>query len=253
MAIGLLMRGDDAGMSRSANRAIREACEKGICRNISVLAPAPELEDAALCLRDLPDVAFGLHVDLTAEWDVPHWGPLLPAQQVPALLAPGGGFYQVPNPLHDHHAPLEQMMAEIEAQLARLRKAGFRISYMDEHMNVGWVGELAGALADMARREGLVFRPPLLSLPELPAGSGIRPGDHAGHLAAQVRGCPDGDYLVIGHPAYDDEEMRRVCRERNPAGEIARDREQQRLMFTRADVLETVTARGARLLRYDQL
>lgn len=253
MAVGLLMRGDDAGMSRSANRAIREACEKGICRNVSVLAPAPELEDAAQCLRDLPNVAFGLHADLTAEWDVPHWGPLLPAREVPALIAPGGGFYQVPNPLHDNHAPVEQMMAEIVAQLARLRQAGFRISYIDEHMGVGWVGDLAEALADLARREGLVFRPPLQPLPELPEGSAVRPGDHAGRLAAQLQVCPDGDYLVIGHPAYDDEEMRRVCRQKTPAGETARDREQQRLMFTRADVLEAVTARGARLLRYDQL
>lgn len=123
MTIRLVTRADDAGMSHSANRAIRETCEQGICRNVSVMAPAPCLADAADCLCDLRGICFGLHVDLNAEWESPRWGTVLPASQVPALIEPDGGFFRNPAQLHERNVPLEQMVAEVKAQLARARAA----------------------------------------------------------------------------------------------------------------------------------
>lgn len=61
----LVTRADDAGSSRSANRAIHQTATQGIARNISLMACGPQIEDAAKSLCDLDGVDFGLHVCLS--------------------------------------------------------------------------------------------------------------------------------------------------------------------------------------------
>jgi hypothetical protein len=249
--IRLVTRADDAAMSRSANRAIRETCEHGLVRNISVMAPAPFLEDAAETLAGLPDVAFGLHVCLNCEWESPRWGPVLPPDQVPGLLAEDGRLTRDPKVLHHRGLTADTILPEIRAQLDRLREVGFDVSYIDEHMGFGWVGGLGDALGDLAAHEGLIYRMDLKRLPRPDAA--IAPGDHPGRLLEQLRRAEPGTYLVVGHPAYDDEEMRAVERLGEGAGDVARDRNLQRLQFVRADILTLCRDRGIVPIRYDGL
>ena len=49
----LITRADDFGSSHSANQAIYEVSKKGIVKNVSVMACAPYLEEAAeICLKE---------------------------------------------------------------------------------------------------------------------------------------------------------------------------------------------------------
>jgi predicted glycoside hydrolase/deacetylase ChbG (UPF0249 family) len=91
--IQLLTRGDDAGSSRSANRAIRQCCDEGILRNVSVMACGPAFEDAVRVLDGLGHVDFGLHICLSAEWDAPRWSSVAPREQVPSLLDESAMFH----------------------------------------------------------------------------------------------------------------------------------------------------------------
>jgi predicted glycoside hydrolase/deacetylase ChbG (UPF0249 family) len=161
--IQLCTRGDDAGCCVAANRAVEQAAKFGILKNLSVMVPGPAFEDAAARLRDIKNVSLGLHVTLNSEWERVRWGPVLSAAKVPALVDSSGYFTPTPKHLNDREPPLEQMVAEVRAQLHKARAAGMRIDYIDEHMGVGWVRGLRQEIIQLADREGLRFKESLPS------------------------------------------------------------------------------------------
>lgn len=82
----LITRADDFGSSHSANQAIYEVSKKGIVKNVSVMACAPYLEEAAEMLASSKDVTFGMHSVINAEWDRVVWGPVAPKEKVKSLI-----------------------------------------------------------------------------------------------------------------------------------------------------------------------
>ena len=90
----LITRADDFGSSHSANQAIYEVSKKGIVKNVSVMACAPYLEEAAEMLASSKDVTFGMHSVINAEWDRVVWGPVAPKEKVKSLIDHRGVFYQ---------------------------------------------------------------------------------------------------------------------------------------------------------------
>lgn len=118
-------------------------------------------------------------------------------------------------------------------------------------MGVGWVNGLGEELAALARREGLVYLPQLSRLPSLETPSAEL--DHPARLARQLAASPAGDYLVIAHPTYDDAEMAQVYGANMAKGTVGKDRNLQRLMYLREDVLEQIKQRDIHPARYDEL
>jgi len=152
--IRLVTRGDDCGMCPSANAAIRDAFENGIPRNASVMVPCLAFEEVACMLADLPGLSVGLHVTLNAEWDSLKWGPVLPTSEVPSLVDSAGFFLQTPQLLHQRQASVEEMMAEVRAQLELARRRRLEIRYLDQHMDVGWLPGLGERLCRLAKKRG---------------------------------------------------------------------------------------------------
>jgi len=254
--IRLVTRGDDAGTSKSANRAIHAAAKKGILRNASVLAPGPGVIHAAKVLGGLVksgELCVGLHATATCEWEWPVWGPVLGAEDVPSLVDERGLLHRTLEELIAGDAPAGKVradiLAEVAAQLERLRSLGLKVAYIDEHMELGRIEGVREGLARIAKREGLVFRPPLERLP-LTNGE-FEEDDHASRLLAALDGAAPGTYLVVGNPAFDDDEMGRCHGAGKAEGEVGPDRNGQRLMFMREDIVAWCREKGVRLLRYD--
>ncbi len=251
MTIRLITRGDDAGSSRSANRAIFDAAAAGIVRNVSLLAPGPALEDATRRLAGLPDLCFGLHVTLNSEWDTPRWGPVLPPAEVPSLVDRDGCFWRTPAETHARGAKVGEMRAEAEAQLARLRSLGFRVSYLDEHMGVAWRRpELRQALASLAAAEGLQDTDGVPFLPE-PPDAGLH-AEAADDWIARLRAAPAGDFVLMTHPAFDDPEMQAI-RGGGLPGEVARQRDRDRRGLLDPRFAAACRQRGVEIIRYCDL
>ncbi|TVR46803.1 MAG: ChbG/HpnK family deacetylase [Puniceicoccaceae bacterium] len=252
--IELLTRADDAGSSRSANRAIREACLDGICRNLGLMAPAPAIDDAAVVLRDLPGVDIGVHATVTSEWEAPRWGPLLGDQSHPGLRLEDGCFPQTTQALREREVPPEAILAEVKAQIAKIRSLGFDPSYLDEHMGFGWLPGLEAALAELARKEGLVYRRDLDGLPRSEAPVGAESGRPENFLRSLEAARP-GLYLVVAHPCYDDEETRGIVNPSHQPGFHGPDRDGQRRMYTDPRVRDWVNdpSNNVRLVRYREL
>lgn len=252
----VITRSDDLGSFLSANRAIAATCQQGICRNVSVMAATPNIEHAAEILAGRTDICFGLHADITCEWAAPHrWGPVLPAEEVPALIAEDGCFVPGVKTVHDRGAPFGQIMAELNAQLSRLRDLGFDVRYVDNHMGFDWIhppGEqdnrLSRRLEQWCSEEGLVWHR-AFECSRLP--------DHEPGIEGLCRAIAQLEdnavYLMVNHPCYDDDEMRAVAPWDKEPGGVGVDRDQQRLSFMDSEVIAAIEARGVRLARYDEM
>lgn len=245
--IRLVARADDAGSCRSANEAIRQTVSEGIVRNVSVMAVGPAFEEAAEMLRGLEGVCVGLHATINAEWDEVKWPPVLPRRRVRSLVDESGCLLASPRLNHQRGADPDELLAEIEAQLGRMRAAGLNVEYFDEHMGFDWLDGVADRLAEFARRERLLRGRGTVG--RLPKVSGEF-DDPADELTARLAAAGPGAYLVVAHPGLDAADMRRFGHAGLAAGEVARRRDAERRMFISAKVLACCRARGVELARY---
>ncbi|MBB6731368.1 ChbG/HpnK family deacetylase [Cohnella zeiphila] len=252
----LIARADDAGSARAADRAILEAVDRGIVRNVSLMAVGPSIEHAAELLAGRQDVCFGLHATLNAEWSEVRWGPVTDPARVPSLVEQGSGFFsRSPHVFLDRPPKLEQIMTELQAQLDRLRKLGFDVRYADSHMAFEWaVPEIAEPFEQWCEREGIRhYRRYSRSLPKETASDIGEGADAAARgLITRLKEAPAGQYLVVGHPGYDEIELRRFGSPDYPSEQVVADRVRERLLFTHPEVLACCKRLGVQLIRYDE-
>lgn len=240
MTIQLVTRGDDAGVSRSANLAIRSCAEQGILKNASLMAPTHHIEHAVEVLGGVPGLCLGLHLTLTCEWTSPRFGPLAVADA--PWLDEDGAFPTTGNVLHEREAKAELMAKELSAQLDHLTALGAKVRYIDQHMGVGWVDDLDARVEDLCQAKGLINAKCVGGLPGI---KGLE-GSHADRALARIEAVQDdGAYVMVGHPCRDDVEMHgfifKVTHEDNDVG---KDRAGQAAMFTDPRILAAVERRG---------
>jgi hypothetical protein len=245
----LIARADDYGSFRSANLAILETFRKGIVRNVSVLAVGHKFDEGASALTEAHGLCVGLHATIAAEWDNVRWPPVLPPGQVPALVDDAGDLVKTPVIAKEQGADPEQIIAEVAAQLDRCRSAGLAIEYLDTHMGFDWIDGVHEALADLCEREGILFANALEGLDRCPRSDS---DDPLGALAEGISSMDGGTYLLVGHPAYHDDEMADVGHKGYEPPRVARAREVERRMFTDGRVLAAVRSNGVDLIRYTE-
>ncbi|MBB3128443.1 hypothetical protein FHS19_003097 [Paenibacillus rhizosphaerae] len=253
--IRLITRADDAGSAESADRAILETIERGIVRNVSLMAVGPSIEHAARLLASHRDVCFGLHATLNAEWTDVRWGPLSPISCVPSLVeADSGMFTPSPHSFLDRPPVMEEILSELRVQLERLRGLGFRIGYADTHMVFEWALPSFNEIFDYwCSREGIRnYRRFSRRLPLPPVSASTAGEGRVEELVDGLRSAPPGQYLLVGHPGFDEEDMRRFGAPDYPSGKVVADRIGERLMFTHPEVLQSCVRLGVRPIRYDE-
>ncbi len=240
----LYPRADDAGSSKSANRAIAECVKAGIIKNVSVMAPPAACEDAAEVLKDLDkdhDVCFGLHVTLTSEWDAIKWGPV--SKDVAGLVTEQG-YFPAESQWHIGCVVIKEALKECKAQLSKLRDLGFRITYLDEHMGVAYyhMPELHQALIDFAKHEGLYHVDVIKPLREIDLSH-----DALIHFKQRLDGYNDGEFIYYTHPAFDDPEMD-VCYNADiPKGKIRKERDAERQLLCDPKTKAYLTQKNVKL------
>lgn len=248
--IRLVTRCDDAASSRSANYAIREACYSGVGRNIGVMACCAHVEHAYDVLGDLKGVAFGCHFTINAEWTSPRWGGVLGREKTPDLYDKEGYFYNNPQAFVDRKTPIEQMIAEAKAQIAKLRGIGFKLTYLDMHMCANWLPGLNDALVALCKEEGLINGMDITWLQR--EAEGFAKHDYAGQMLKKLNETEPGTYLVLAHPTFNDDEIRAVRLDGREEGWLGPDREGERLLFSRPDVVRYFEEKGIAAIRYDE-
>lgn len=223
----VIFRADDAGASVGTNDAMIEVVSGGLIQNVGIMAPGLAFEDAKR-LMDL-DACLGMHAVLNAEWDGVKWGPV--ASNVPSLVDENGHFLPTPMRLHERGFSLAEAERELRAQLARLLDAGFRLSYLDDHMGVAWLPGLREVFERIAAEHGLVYAP---TIPFWDPFSGSE--------------APEGEVaLMVYHPSTDDADSALWWHTGLPPGKVARDRDAERRFLAKPPALD-----GIRSIRYSE-
>ncbi len=258
----LVIRGDDMGYSHSGNLALMQSYRKGIETTIEVIAASPWFPEAAAMLATAPAVEVGLHFAITSEWDNMKWRPLTAA---PGLRDPDGYFLPMLQPnknypglaIQQHKWKLEEIEAELRAQLQLARKYIPRLNHISGHM-----GSLAfdPAVEDMVKRVAAEYGLLVIDAPNdklrlnayAPDLYG-RPGDEKRRLFVDRLGqLEDGkNYLYVEHPGLDNAELRAI----HHIGyeNVAEDRQGVTDLFTDPAVKKAIISRGIRLARFGDL
>jgi chitin disaccharide deacetylase len=253
--VKLITRGDDLGCARSLNRAVKECYQNGILKNCSVLAASPYVEEAAKSLAKTKGLCFGLHCDFTSEWDNVKWGPVAPREQVPSLVDGKGHFYQT-NDAVRAHAKADEALIELQAQLDKLRRLGFDVKYADLHMGtVQFVTGLPERFGDWCKKNRLIDTRQIGGRLNVPRSSPIdrkHPGDYVLDVMNALKTAQDGEYLIVGHLAYDDDEIRNLGHPGYPGVAVAHNLNWERLAYVDARMLKFVKENSVQPIRYDE-
>jgi len=152
----LIINADDFGLTSGVNRAIVEAHRRGVVTAATLMAKGPAFEEAAKLAPTVPQLSVGCHVVLV------DGEPLLPAQQVPTLLAAAGQGRHFRNSIGEVAAAAlrgrmdpAQVEAEATAQMHKLQSAGLALSHFDTHKHAHMFPAILRPLLRAARACGV--------------------------------------------------------------------------------------------------
>jgi predicted glycoside hydrolase/deacetylase ChbG (UPF0249 family) len=129
----LIIHADDMGLSHSVNTACIKAFEnKGITSG-SIMVPCPWAPEIEAWAKDNPGMDIGIHLTLTAEWNLYKWGGISSSDQILSLLERNNYFYPSVEEL-GKTAKGAEAEKELRAQIDRAIASGVRPTHLDTHM-----------------------------------------------------------------------------------------------------------------------
>jgi hopanoid biosynthesis associated protein HpnK len=162
----LIVTADDFGIAEPVNEAVEQAHGRGILSAASLMVGAAAAQDAVARARRLPGLAVGLHLVLV------DGRPLLPADQLPALVGPDGWFrtdlVAAGVAFFFHPDARRQLAAEIRAQFEAFRATGLALDHVNAHCHIHLHPTVLGLMLRIGRDYGLRA----VRLPREPGGGG---------------------------------------------------------------------------------
>lgn len=151
---GVIITGDDFGMSVEVNEAVEEAHRRGVLTCASLVVTGDAAVDAIARARRMPELGVGLHVALL------HAPAALPKEQIAELMDKNGrGFgrrvWKTGSKIALFPSVRRQALAEIRAQFELFRKTGLALDHVDGHKHFHQHPWLLGALIAFAPEYGI--------------------------------------------------------------------------------------------------
>lgn len=129
----LIIHADDMGLSHSVNTASIEAFDnKGITSG-SIMVPCPWAPELIKYAKDHPGLDVGIHLTLTAEWDLYKWGGLTSSDLIPSLLDRNNYFFASVEEL-GKNVRIAEAEKELRAQIEKVISSGIQPTHIDTHM-----------------------------------------------------------------------------------------------------------------------
>jgi predicted glycoside hydrolase/deacetylase ChbG (UPF0249 family) len=254
-ATELLIRTDDIGMSHSVNMALREFMRTGLRFSATIMVPCPWFQEAAEMLRDNPNVSVGIHLTLNSEWTHYRWGPVLGASAVPSLVDENGYFFPTGEQLRSNGMKLDEVEAELRAQIEQALRAGLDVEFLDYHMltAVSTPG-LRTVVEKLAKEYDLAlsryFGEPSLSLWD------VEPDRKLSTLLQSMNELHAGKTnLLVIHLGLETDEMRAMIDANNPNDpyRVAQHRYAELQAVTSPAFLEAIRSQGLHVVTYGDL
>ena len=221
----LIINADDFGMCHSVNEAIIAALITGVVRSTTLMVPCPWALHAMRFLSDHPEIPFGVHLTVIADWADYRWGPVTPREKVPSLIDQAGYFYnfeQMPQFLAQ--VRLDELEMEFRAQIEAVLTARLKPTHLDWHaLRLGGREDILQLMLWLAREYGLALRVmgrtwiekvQSQSLPTIDYNFLdsylIDPSTKAARYAELLRELPAGLSEWAVHPGLDNAELRAI-------------------------------------------
>jgi hopanoid biosynthesis associated protein HpnK len=148
----LITVADDFGISPSVNRAVADACDRGILTAASIMAGGDAFDEAVQIAIERPNLSVGLHTTLCDGRAV------LPHSCIPGLTDLEGFFENSPAKAwlrYTRPGLRLQIEMEIDAQFRHLENAGIHPSHVDCHHHLHMHPFVLEALCRQASRRGI--------------------------------------------------------------------------------------------------
>jgi len=238
----LILNADDLAVSHSEDVASFTALDRKLITSATVMVPCPWFTEVAAYAKAHPDADLGLNLTLTAEWQTYRWGPIASRALVPSLVGPDGYFYASTDEFAKH-AKLNEVEAEIRAQIERAKSMGLEPSHLDSHMHALYrTPELFGVFLRVAREYKLPIRmarndQPFQSMLPLMApgdpvpdaifspGEDVSPAGWNEYYVNRIKNLQPGVTEIFVHLAHDDAESQAVMVDHPNWGAAWRERE----------------------------
>ena len=162
----IILNADDFGRHTLINRAVERGVRDGILRSATIMPGSAAFDDAAALAARTPTLGVGIHLTLV------NGNPVLPPAEIPSLVTEAGVF------VDDHTAfavrllrgavNLDEVRAELAAQLRRVEVAGIRPTHADSHQHM----HVLPGVIDIALDLCAAARIPAMRAPRAPLFAG---------------------------------------------------------------------------------
>jgi chitin disaccharide deacetylase len=251
--IRVIVRGDDFGMSEGNLEAIERGMNEGVLTCASLLVPAPWFKGAAALARRNSDWCMGVHLCLVGEWRGYSWRPVLPWDKVPSIVDDKGFLYGSPKELFSHHPKIEEMDAELRAQIELAKKEGVNLQYLDTHyLGLNDYPGLGVAIRKIASDYGLPFSEELGE--KQFSVYTTRVSEKLKTAIQELVNLSPGLWLWVCHVGIDSPEQRALIHTAPEDifldGGVGANRSEELKVVTSLDVKSTLLKRNIKLTKY---
>jgi hypothetical protein len=129
----LIIHADDMGLAHSVNTACIKAFDNKSITSGSIMVPCPWAPEIEAYVKEHPGMDVGIHLTMTAEWDMYKWGGITPSDQIQSLLDKNNYFYPSVEEL-GKVAKGAEAEKELRAQVDRAIASGVQPTHLDTHM-----------------------------------------------------------------------------------------------------------------------
>ena len=149
----IILNADDFGRHVLINRAVERGVQDGVLRSATVMPGGAAFDNAAALAARTPALGIGIHLTLV------NGNPVLPPAEIPSLVTEVGAF------VDDHTAfavrllrgavNLDEVRAELAAQLRRVEAAGIHPTHADSHQHMHVLPGVIDIVLDLCRAAGI--------------------------------------------------------------------------------------------------
>jgi len=257
--VEIIFRGDDMGFSHSANLACIDAYQDGIVRSVEVIVPGPWFEESVKMLKENPNLDVGVHLVLTSEWENIKWRPLTNGE---SISDENGYFYPIiwPNEkypdqaLLDHEWDIEEVEAELRAQIELAKRRIPQLSHLTGHMGCTNINDQIRDLTnELSEEYGLVISLEKQGFVQMTqwAGKEFTADEKRERLIGVLRNLKPGKYLSVAHPAYLSAETENVYH--IGYENVGSDRDGETKALTNSEVKNVIDELGIKLVGYNSI
>jgi len=148
----LIVNADDFGLTEGVNRGILEAHRNGIVTSTTLLVTGAAFSSAVALARHTPALGVGIHLNLT------EGQPVLEAHEIPSLVKNGSfrrGLAQFSKDVVTGKVKLQEVEAELRAQIEKAFAAAIQPAHLDGHKHVHMLPGVFGIVVRLAREYGM--------------------------------------------------------------------------------------------------